>query len=49
MTRKQFDATISAVRINMKNAKMEARLLNFKVDKMNRMIEEYKNNGTRND
>ena len=43
MTRKKFDATIAAVRINMKNAKMEARLLNFKVNKMQRMIEEIKN------
>ena len=43
MTRKQFDATIAAVRINMNNAKMEARLLNFKVNKMNRMLEEIKN------
>ena len=43
MTRKQFKSTIAAVRINMKNAKMEARLLNFKVNKMNRMLEEIKN------
>lgn len=44
MKRKQFEAIVHAVRSNMNDAKMEARLLKFQVAKMNRMLEEYKKN-----
>lgn len=45
MKRKQFEAIVHAVRSNMSDAKMEARLLNFQVAKINRMLAEHKKNG----